>query len=262
MIAAGIDIGSRTTCTLILEDGEILSHALIATGVDSQATSRKAMDLALAQAGFGLDRIERITATGYGRVLVPFADEVISEISCHAKGAHFEFPTVRTVLDLGGQDCKAISVDGNGNPADFAMNDKCAAGTGRFLEVMAETLRLDLEEIGPLSLLSEKRIEINSFCTVFAKAEIGLLVREGIEKRDILAGAHRALAVRIYALLKKVGIRRDLVITGGVARNVGMVRVIEEKTGARALIPKDPQIVGALGAAIIASETRAQRKAV
>lgn len=254
MIVAGIDIGSRTTCALIIENVEILSYELINTGADSEAISRRAMAGALAKAGLSFRDIRRIIATGYGRILVPFADKIVSEISCHARGAHRVFPKVRTVLDMGGQDCKVIRVDEGGNPADFAMNDRCAAGTGRFLEVMAETLRLPLEQIGPLSLQSQKPISINSFCTVFAKAEIGLLVREGIDKRDILAGLHRALSVRIYNLLKKVGVKKDVVITGGIAKNIGVVTVIEEKIGIPALIPEEPQIIGALGAAIFASE--------
>jgi len=254
MIVAGIDVGSRTTCALFLRNGEILSHSLIFTGADSAATARRAMDEALSKVDFSSDAVKRIVATGYGRILVPFAHKIISEISCHAKGAHFLFPSVRTVLDMGGQDCKAIRVDPNGNPSDFVMNDKCAAGTGRFLEVMAEALRLPLEEIGPLSLSSDQPITINSFCTVFAKAEVGLLMREGIPKKDILAGLHRALSVRIFSLLRKVGIEKDLVITGGIAKNIGVVKVMEEKIGFPALIPEESQLVGALGAAVVAAE--------
>lgn len=252
MIVAGIDVGSRTTCALILQDGRIISHELIRTGADSPAASRQAIEKALTKIGLSLPSLSRIMATGYGRVLVPCADKMISEITCHAQGAHWFFPGVRTVLDMGGQDCKAIRVDEEGNPVDFAMNDKCAAGTGRFLEVMAETLRLPLEEIGPLSLQSSKEMAINSFCTVFARAEIGTLVREGIPKPDILAGLHKALSVRIYSLLNKVGIEEDLVITGGIAKNIGVVRVLEEKIGITARIPNDPQMVGALGAALLA----------
>ncbi|MBW1789261.1 MAG: 2-hydroxyglutaryl-CoA dehydratase, partial [Deltaproteobacteria bacterium] len=172
----------------------------------------------------------------------------------HARGAHWLFPEARTVLDMGGQDCKAIRLDDNGHPVNFSMNDKCAAGTGRFLEVMAETLRLPLEEIGPLSLRSKENITINSFCTVFAQAEVSLLMREGKSKEDILAGLHRALCVRILSLLNKVGIEKEFVITGGIAKNVGVVRVIEEKLGLKPKLPQESQIVGALGAAVLAGE--------
>ncbi|MFH1147290.1 MAG: acyl-CoA dehydratase activase [Pseudomonadota bacterium] len=254
MIVAGIDVGSRTTCALLKKDGDILSYGLIDTGADSEATSRRAMDAAMAKVNFSHNDIKRIIATGYGRILVPFADKIISEISCHARGAHWLFPGVRTVLDMGGQDCKAIRVDENGNPSNFSMNDKCAAGTGRFLEVMAETLRVPLEEMGPLSLQAKNHTTINSFCTVFAQAEVRLLMREGIPKEEILASLHRALSVRIFALLNKVGIEKEFVITGGIAKNIGVVRVIEERTGFSALIPDESQIVGALGAALMAAE--------
>jgi len=256
LIFAGIDVGSRTTCALLLQDGQVLSHGLIGTGADSEATSRRAMDIALAESGVTDREVKGIMATGYGRVLVPFADQIISEISCHARGAHQLFPEARTVLDMGGQDCKAIRLDGDGNPLNFTMNDKCAAGTGRFLEVMAETLRLPLEEIGPLSLRSTEQIGINSFCTVFAQSEVSLLLRQGKTKEDILAGLHRALCVRILSLLNKVGIEEEFVITGGIAKNVGVVRVIEEKLGIVARLPRESQIVGALGAAILAEESR------
>lgn len=254
MIVAGVDVGSRTTCALILGDGGIMSFSLISTGPQSAKTSRKAMKEALTIGNLTFDDIGYIVATGYGRVLVPFANEIITEISCHAKGANWYFPTVRTVLDMGGQDCKAIKVDGIGNHVNFAMNDKCAAGTGRFLEVMAEALRLPLEDIGELSLQSENEVRVSSTCTVFAKSEVVSLMRRGIEKSDILAGLHEAIATRVYGLLRQVRIEGDFAITGGIAKNIGVVRKLEEKVGLKALIPEEPQIVGALGAALIAKD--------
>jgi len=155
---------------------------------------------------------------------------------------------------MGGQDCKAIRVDANGNHANFAMNDKCAAGTGRFLEAMAETLGLPLEDIGELSLQSKDEVRISSMCTVFARSEVNRLVRRGIDRKDILAGLHEAISSRVCGLLRKVGVEEDFVISGGIAMNVGVVHKIEEKVGVKALIPNDPQIVGALGAAVIARE--------
>lgn len=252
MVVAGIDIGSRTTAALLLRDSAVLSYHVSYTGADSVATARGVMETVLGKVQMKLDDVDYIVATGYGRLVVPFASENVSEISCHAIGAYHYFPTVRSVLDMGGQDCKAIRVDGRGNVVKFAMNDKCAAGTGRFLEVMAETLRLPLEDIGALSLKSKKEAQIASQCTVFAKYEVASLIRKGVPKEEILAGVHSAISERVYGLLQKVGIERDFVITGGIAKNVGVVRRLEEKVQMQALIPADPQIVGALGAALIA----------
>lgn len=250
----GIDIGSRTTCAVVFKNDNILSHSLIFTGFDSAGTSKKAAEDALARIDLTLDDIGYIVASGYGRYIAPLANETATEISCHAKGTNWLFPTVRTIIDMGGQDCKAIRIDGYGNHVAFAMNDKCAAGTGRFLELMAETLGLSLENIGRLSLLSEDEVEISATCAVFAKSEVVTLLRAGIPKNDILAGLHEAVAVRVFRLLKGVGIEKDLAITGGVAWNIGIVRRLEKKTGLKVLIPEDPQIVGALGAALIASQ--------
>ncbi|MFC1858421.1 acyl-CoA dehydratase activase [Thermodesulfobacteriota bacterium] len=254
MIVAGVDIGSRTTCALILEDNKVLSHSVVASGAESVKSAQKGMDEVLASADLNLDDIAYIVATGYGRVLVPFAHEIVTEIWCHARGANFHFPTVRTVLDMGGQDCKAIRVDANGDHTNFAMNEKCAAGTGRFLEVMAEALALPVEDIGKLSLQSENEARISSMCTVFARSEVNRLVRRGIDKKDVLSGLHEATSTRVYGLIKKVGVEEDFVISGGIALNIGVVRKVEEKVGLKALIPDEPQLVGALGAALIARE--------
>jgi predicted CoA-substrate-specific enzyme activase len=213
------------------------------------------MNQALEKVGLSNHDIQHIVSTGYGRVLVPFAEENITEISCHAKGAHWFFPTVRTILDLGGQDCKAIKCDDNGRVTDFVMNDKCAAGTGRFMEIMAKTLELPLEDIGKLSLKNIKEpCSVSSVCTVFAKGEVLALLRHGVEKNDILAGLFEAFATRIFNLLSMIDIEREFVITGGIAKNIGFVRRLEEKVGLRANIPFEPQIIGALGAAVFAKE--------
>jgi len=254
MITGGVDVGSRTTCALILKDNDILSYSLISTGVQSALTSHRAMREALKKASLKMEDIRHIVGSGYGRFLVPFAHEIVTEIWCHSRGAHWYFPSVRTILDMGGQDCKGIKVGPNGDHINFAMNDKCAAGTGRFLEVMAETLGFRVEEIGELSLQSKNEIKISSTCAVFAKSEVASLVRRRINKIDILAGLHEAISVRTYNLLKRVRIEKDFVITGGIANNVGVVHKLEEKVGLKALIPKEPQIVGALGAALLARE--------
>jgi len=260
VLVAGVDIGSLTAKALILEDSKIRAYAIIPTGVDSEETSKKVMNIALEKAELRLEDIEYVVSTGYGRVVVPFANKNITEISCHAKGAVFLFPSVRTILDMGGQDCKAIRCDASGKVLNFAMNDKCAAGTGRFFEIMAETMELPLEELGRLSLEATDAAKISSACVVFAKSEVLTLLRRGVDKKNILAGINEAVALRVFALLNRVGIEKDFAITGGIAKNIGVVRKVEEKVGLRALIAEEPQIVGALGAALFAKEALEQVK--
>ncbi|MBE0414926.1 MAG: 2-hydroxyglutaryl-CoA dehydratase [Dehalococcoidia bacterium] len=254
MITAGVDIGASTSKVVLLKDAQILSYSIIATAAESAFSARRAMDEALKGTDLRSGDIGCIVATGYGRVIVPFAHETITELSCHARGANWLFPSVRTILDMGGQDCKAIRCDERGRLKNFVMNDKCAAGTGRFLELMARVMELRLEDLGRLALEARGEIRIDSTCTVFAKSEVSSLVREGRDKRDILAGLHAAIATRVYNLLRGVGIERDLVITGGIAKNIGVVRKVEEKAGMEVLLPPEPQIVGALGAALFAHD--------
>jgi predicted CoA-substrate-specific enzyme activase len=253
-----VDIGSASSKALILEEGEVLEHAILPTGAESASSAERVMELALRQAGLQLDDISYIVSTGYGRVIVPFADEEITELSCHARGAHRLFPEARTVLDMGGQDCKAIRCDAEGRLGDFAMNDKCAAGTGRFLELMADVLEIPLGEIGPLSLEAADELRISNTCAVFAKSEVAALVRQGRDRGEILAGLHEAIATRVHALLRKVEVEPELVIAGGIGKNPGVVRRIEAKIGLRALLPPEPQIAGALGAALFAADRVAE----
>jgi len=254
MIVAGVDIGSLTGKALILKDGSILAWSLIPTGYDSTETANRATSQALEKASLSLSQLDYTVSTGYGRVVVPFANKNITEISCHAKGASWFHPDVRTILDMGGQDCKAIRCDADGNVIGFAMNDKCAAGAGRYLEVIAELLGMPLEEIGKSSLeLVSGAIAISSTCTVFARSEILRYLRQGAHRNDVLAGAHEALATRVYGLLKKVGIEKELMFTGGIAKNIGVVSRLEKEMGLKALEPKyDTQIAGALGGALFA----------
>jgi predicted CoA-substrate-specific enzyme activase len=254
VIVAGIDIGSRAAKAVVMNDGAIVSSVIRDTGPESVKTSQTAMADVLEGAGLTLEDIDYVVATGYGRVLVPFANENISEISCHARGINWYFPSVRTILDMGGQDCKAIRCDGSGTVTDFAMNDKCAGGTGRFLEMIAEVLNTSLEEIGDLSLSSGNAIPFNTVCAVFAKSEAITHFRKGVAKSDILAGLHEAIAVRSHNLLKRVRIEEDFTITGGISKNSGMVAKLREKVGMEPLLCEDPQIVGALGAALFAAE--------
>jgi len=255
MLVAGCDVGSLTGKAVILKDGEIFSYSIVPTTPKPERTACNAMDEALRQQNLSLDNLEFVVGTGYGRIKIPFANTEVSELTCHGKGAHYFIPTVRTIIDVGGQDCKAIKVDKTGKILDFAMNDKCAAGTGRFLEVMARTLELNLEELGPISLKSTNQAKITAQCSVFAETEVVSLIADGVEVADIVAGLHDAIASRIMTLVYRVGIEEDLTITGGVAKNIGVVDYIEKRMGIKAKkLPIDPQIIGALGAALIAME--------
>jgi predicted CoA-substrate-specific enzyme activase len=254
MIFAGIDIGSRAAKAVIMDGETIISSAIIDTGPESAKTAYAVRETALKNTGISAEDISYTVATGYGRVLVPFAGENISEISCHAKGINWYFPSVRTILDMGGQDCKAINCDGDGVVTNFVMNDKCAGGTGRFLEMIADVLDVRLEDSGDLALQSKKNIQFNTICAVFAKSDAIAYLRKGAAKSDILAGLHEAIATRSLNLLKRISIEKDFTITGGISKNRGMVRKLAEKVGMEPLLCEDPQLVGALGAALFARE--------
>jgi predicted CoA-substrate-specific enzyme activase len=254
MIVAGIDIGSRAAKGVLMDDSKIVSSIIIDTLPDSVQTSNATAEALLDGTGVTLKELDYIVATGYGRVLVPFANENVSEISCHARGITWYFPTVRTILDMGGQDNKAISCDERGRVINFAMNDKCAGGTGRFLEMIAEVLGVSLEESGKLALQSKNAIPFNTVCAVFAKSDAITYRRQGVGKSDILAGLDDAIAQRSFNLLKRVIIQKDFSITGGIAKNKGMVAKLTEKVGLEPLLCGDPQLVGALGAALFAAE--------
>ncbi len=254
MMFAGVDVGSRTAKAVLMEDNEILAKHLIATGPESVKTAMVVLEETLSKKSISFDDLSYIVTTGYGRYIAPFADESISEISCHAKGVNWFFPSSRTVLDMGGQDCKAIRVNQKGEHINFVMNDKCAAGTGRFMEVMAEALGVPIEEIGTRSLTAKGMVKISSVCAVFAKHEILSYRRKGHPLEDILAGLHEAVAYRVFGLLKKVGTENDFVITGGIAHNIGIVRRVEKLVDLKAFVSTEPQLTGALGAAILAKE--------
>ena len=255
MIVAGCDVGSLTGKAVILNNSEILSSSIVPTTPKPERTARNAMDEALQKGNLVLEDIEYIVGTGYGRVKIPFANSEISELTCHGKGAHSIAPSIRTIIDVGGQDCKVIKVDKNGKILDFAMNDKCAAGTGRFLEVMAKTLELKLEELGPISLQSKNQAKITAQCSVFAETEVVSLMADGVEVPDIVAGIHDAIASRIMSLVYRVGLEKDLTFTGGVAKNIGVVAYLEKRLGVTTTkLSVDPQLMGALGAALTAKE--------
>ncbi|MEW6439359.1 MAG: acyl-CoA dehydratase activase [bacterium] len=254
-LVAGIDSGSTSTKALVLSRSRrVLGSALLPTGADSREASRRALLEALRQAGASRRAVAFVVATGYGREIAGEADASVTEITCHARGVHFLLPSVRTVLDIGGQDSKAIRIHGQGRVRDFAMNDKCAAGTGRFLEVMSQTLGVPLDEMGRVSLTAGKRVRVSSICTVFAESEVVSLVAKGERAPDILNGLHMAVADRVAALAARVGLQAPAAITGGVARNTGVVKALEERLGTALLIPPEPQLTGCLGAALIALE--------
>ncbi len=251
----GLDSGSTSTNAVILnENRELVAFKVIRTGARSGESAERALQEILAEAGLKKEDLRQIVATGYGRVSIPFADKVVTEISCHGKGAHYVNPKVRTIIDIGGQDSKAIRLDDQGNVKDFAMNDKCAAGTGRFLEMMARTLELSIDEMGPVSLNWKEELRISSMCTVFAESEVISLIAENKEKADIIRALNMAIASRNEGLLARVGVEPVVMMTGGVAKNKGVVKALEEKLGQKLFIAEEPEIIGALGAALFALE--------
>jgi len=251
---AGVDIGSTMTKVVLMDkSGNLLTTVKGPTGPEHRQLANEVMRQALEQASLQIDDISCIVATGYGRLNVPFADRQITELSCHARGVSSLFPNVRTAIDIGGQDAKCMKID-NGRLITFVMNDKCAAGTGRFLEMAATTLDIGLEDMGDISLKAIKKIQISNLCTIFAQQEVVALLSRGEKLDNILAGLHDALASRIAALARRLGIEPDLVITGGVAKNRGMVRAMRESLGCEIFVPEEPLLTGALGAAILAKE--------
>ena len=251
----GLDSGSTSTNAVAMNEArEIVASVVIKTGAKAGASAERAYREVLERAGITPDQVACTIATGYGRVSIPFADENVTEISCHGRGAHYFNPAVRTILDIGGQDSKAIHVNATGEVTDFAMNDKCAAGTGRFLEMIARSLEISLDELGPAALESKKHLEIASMCSVFAESEVISLIANNEEKPDIAAGVCRAVAGKAYSLMRRVGLEGAYMMTGGVAQNPGVVRAVEELIGEKLFICEDPEIVGATGAALLALE--------
>jgi (R)-2-hydroxyacyl-CoA dehydratese activating ATPase len=255
VLYAGIDVGSLSTDVVLLDGkGTVTGTAIVATGASTQKACEEALSRALAAARGSAADIALTVSTGYGRERVPTADLKITEITCHARGARHIFPDARTVLDIGGQDSKVIRLLPGGKVADFAMNDKCAAGTGRFLEVMSRTLEMDLEQFGPRALLSCRSVTVSSMCTVFAESEVVSLIASGMPAEDIAWGVHLAIADRIATLADRVGSEPPAVMTGGVAKNPAARKALEDRFGFRLLVPEEPQLAGALGAALIARE--------
>lgn len=248
----GIDIGSTASKCVMLADGkDIVAKSLISVGAGTSGPQR-AIDEVLASAGKKREDMAYILATGYGRnSLMDFADKQMSELSCHAKGAHFLFPEVHTVIDIGGQDVKVLEIE-NGVMTNFAMNDKCAAGTGRFLDVMARVLEVDVKDLGRLGAMSTKYVGISSTCTVFAESEVISQLAMGTDKCDIINGIHRSVAGRVAGLAHRIGVRDQVVMTGGVAQNQGIVKALQDELGHEIHTSPLTQYNGALGAALFA----------
>ncbi len=262
MIVAGCDVGSLTAEAVIMDNGTILGSEIIRVRPKAELSARDVMSKLLDRLGISFDDIDFCVSTGYGRETISFADDNVSEISCHGYGAHWLVPSIRTVIDVGGQDCKAIRVDEEGRLVDFVMNDKCAAGTGRSLELMSESLGLDVSELGPLAQEAEEAVEITNQCSIFAEMEISRFLCEERSFADIAAGINESMARRVKGLVGRVGVEKEVGVTGGVSKNVGVVKNLEALLRVKFVqFPEDPQIIGALGAALFAAEMAAESKA-
>ncbi|OGF55099.1 MAG: CoA activase [Candidatus Fraserbacteria bacterium RBG_16_55_9] len=254
MITAGIDGGARAIKVLILRDGKQLARSSALTGFDQQATVTQALESALQQAGVAREELQHITATGIGRKAISFADSEVTEMSADAKATVSLFPQARTVIDVGAEEGRAIRCEPDGRVKDFAVNEKCAAGAGTFVETMARTLEIKLEEAGALSLKAEKVIPMNAQCAVFAESEVVSLIHSGTAKEEIIRAVHEAMADRISAMARRVGIEREVALVGGVGRDAGFIKALAGKLGMELFVPMEPEFAGALGAALIAAE--------
>jgi len=251
---AGVDIGAVGAKAVIMSGGKIVGSAVVPTAVNAEKSGLSALEVALKMAGIMRSDLKQVVATGYGRRTIAFADKTITEIGCHARGAYSLNPKVRTIIDMGGQDCKAIRIDEEGRVTEFIMNDKCASGTGRFLEVMSRVFEIPVSEMGPLALQAEKMVPMSSTCTVFAESEVISLMARGEKPEDIINGVHHAIAQRVAGLLTRVGLEDDVFFSGGVAKNVGMIKALEEIIEKKVVTSSEnPQLMGALGAALFAA---------
>jgi predicted CoA-substrate-specific enzyme activase len=254
MLTVGIDVGSITTKAAVVKDGELLADKLISTGYNAQQAGEIVFGDIIKDLGLVPPMIDKIISTGYGRNSIAIADKAITEITCHAAGAYYLNSAVRSVIDIGGQDSKAIAVNDTGSVKDFAMNDKCAAGTGRFLEVMAGALEVDLDDFGDFSLNADHPSIISSLCTVFAESEVISLIAKGEKRQNIIAGIHESIAARVVAMANRVGLKTPIMMTGGVAKNIGVVKALEKKIGQKIEVSPKTQVTGAIGAALLAQK--------
>lgn len=255
MVTAGIDVGAKTIKVVLMADGRVKAKALVLSGFDQQASAKEALDLALKEAGLSFEEIGWVVSTGIGRKAIPYAKSDVTEVRAAALGAVFLFPSARTVVDVGAEEGRAIKCDAKGKVLDFAVNEKCAAGSGAFTEAMARALEVKLEELGPLSLKSTQAIPMNAQCTVFAESEVVSLIHSNTPKADIARAVHDGLSSRIAAMARRVGVEPEVALIGGVARNVGFVDSLKRTLALDAVrIPEEPEFVGALGAALSAAD--------
>jgi predicted CoA-substrate-specific enzyme activase len=250
---AGIDVGSTMTKAVILNEG-IIASIIGPTGPEHRRLANQVMDEALKKAAISFQAITYIVSTGYGRINVPFADKQFTEITCHAKGIVRLFPKAKTIIDVGGQDIKGIKIDATGKTIDFVMNDKCAAGTGRFIEVIADTLGVPLDKVGDLSLQSNNPAMISNICTIWAQQEVAASLAQGVPISDLLAGIHKSLADRISRMVNRLRVEEAVIVTGGGGKNKGLLKALSEQLGHEILVPEEPLITGALGAALLGKE--------
>lgn len=255
MITAGVDVGNKFTKVVILKDGQILSRNMILSGFDQKQAAEDAFAGALAGAGIAREDVRYIMATGAGKGEVGFADGTVTEVGADARGATFLFPSGRFIIDVGAEGGRALKCDDRGKIVDFAINEKCAAGAGSFTEAMARALEVPLEEMGPLALKSTKSIPMNAQCAVFAESEVVSLIHSKISREDISKAVHDAIASRIISMARRVGVEKDLVMTGGMGRNVGFVQALKEGLEMEVLVPDSPEYVSATGAALAAAES-------
>ena len=260
MYTMGVDVGSASSKVVILEDGiRVVTEKVVQLGTGSSGPQR-VLEEALEASGLRMEDMARVVATGYGRFSFEGADRQVSEISCHAKGIYHLVPSARTIIDIGGQDVKGIAIDADGTVLNFAMNDKCAAGTGRFLDVMARVLEVEVSDLGRLGAMSKKQVGISSTCTVFAESEVISQLSMGTDKCDIIAGIHRSVAHRVTGLAHRIGVVPDVVMTGGVAQNQGVVDALEAELGVKICTSPLTQYNGALGAALMAYQVASRQK--
>ena len=255
MITAGIDCGAKNTKTIIMKNGKIIGQGKQLTGFDQKQAVECSLAAAIQAAGIASDDIQRICSTGSGKNAIPMADDVVNDIKAMSKGAHYFFPSARTVFDVGAEEGRAAKIDENGNPTDFAINEKCAAGAGSFIEAMARALEVTIEEMGPLGLQSDKDIPMNAQCAIFAESEVVGLIHAKTDKADISKAIHDAMAGRIVSMVRRIGVNEDIAMLGGVGHNPGFVTaMLRELKVEKIYIPDEPEFGAAAGAAVVAAE--------
>jgi benzoyl-CoA reductase subunit D len=255
MITAGIDCGAKNTKTIIMKDGEIVGKGLILAGLDQEKAVQESLGQALKDAGISKDDVPKIYGTGSGRKTIKIADDSINEIKAMSKGANFFFPNARTVTDVGAEEGRAAKIDEKGNPIDFAINEKCAAGAGAFIESMARALEVTIEDMGPLCLESDKEIPMNAQCVIFAESEVVGLIHANTDKPDISKAIHDAMASRMVSIIRRIGVNEDIVMVGGMGYNPGFVAAMKRELNVDNIyIPDEPEYAAAVGAAVVAAE--------